>query len=145
MERHLVRQGGVAKQHFQTLAGYGLVDVVRRFPRQQVLGAFGHHGFVAHLQDTSCQLVVVEQLGVPEGGGFLPEQFLQDGGFALELVLKLGVAVFRSQRIGVRSSHKLNGFGGSQLFHRVHHFGGKLLQQLQQDAAHGDTAAELTT
>ena len=143
-ERNVVRELVVAQQQAQFLIDGVGIDVVRRFPAQHVLGAFGQHRAEAHVGDHGADLVGVDQLGVAEGGGLHAELLLDHRRMELHLFGEILFRRQRRQRMGVGFGQKLDASRGGQLLERVEHLRREGAELLDGDARDRERTAEFT-
>ena len=136
-ERDVVAQLGVLEQQFEFGSRGGIVDIVRRLPAQDVLGALGNHALVAHAGHHGGNIVVIDKLSVAQHLGMLAKELVNLLLVSLDLCHKLLGVLQRSQRMGIGLAQELHAAGGGEFFHRVDELGHILLKLLQRATANG--------
>ena len=138
----ILRELVVLEQELEFGLRGGGVDVVGRFPAEDVLGAFGDAPLVAHGVDLRGELVGVDQLRVSEHLGCHTEQRLDFLLVEVDLYAEfLGVGQ-RGQRVVVCLGQEFAFACFGKFAQEVDEFGHILLALLQGHARDGDGAAE---
>ena len=108
-----------------------------------MLGALGHAGLEAEFLSLDSQIVVEQEFGICQSGGFLSEEFVDLVSMQFDLCRELIGIVLRCKRVGVGHSHELHTLGCSQRLEAVDHLGHELLKHLKHLARDSKRAAEL--
>ena len=141
-EGDIVAQLRVLEQQFQLRARGGAVDVVGRFPAQNMLGALGYAPFETHVVDLRSEVVAVDELGVAQNFRLDAEQGMEFLTVGLDLQAEFLRVGKRRQRVGVGLGKELYLAGLGQLLQQVDEFGHILLELIQSRSCHRDSAAE---
>ena len=141
-ESYVVREFVVAQQHAQTVVNGIGIDVIGRFPSQNMLGALGQYGLEPQLRHHRADLVGVDELGVAERGGFLAELLLNHGGVQFHLLHEILLRRERSERVRIGLGQKLHASRLGQSAERVEHLGSVGAELLHGRARYRERAAE---
>ena len=142
-EGNVVGQLGVLQQNLELGSACGAVNVVGRFPSEDVLGTFGNHAFVAHIENHRCHFVAIYELGVAEHFGANSEEIVDLVVVHLHLGHEfLGIRK-RAERVCIGLGQEFNAAGGSEFFQQVDELGHVELELFQGSAGDGECATEV--
>ena len=142
-ERDIVAQLEIPQQQVQLLVDRIGIDVIRTFPSQNVLGAFGQHRAEPHRSDHFADMIRIDQFGIAKSRGLYAEFLLHQRTVLLHLSHEFVPVGQRRQRMRIRFGQELDAARTRQRLEAVQHFGRIHPELFDRDPGNRKTDFEL--